>query len=47
MTVDDAILQLDLLGSQFFVFQNAKDGAVNVVYRREDGSLGVIEARTA
>jgi putative sigma-54 modulation protein len=47
MSVDDAILQLDLLGSQFFVFQNARDGAVNVVYRREDGNLGVIEARTA
>jgi putative sigma-54 modulation protein len=47
MTVDDAILQLEMLGSQFFVFQNAKDGAVNVVYRREDGSLGLIEARTS
>jgi putative sigma-54 modulation protein len=47
MSVDEAILQLDLLGSQFFVFQNAKDLAVNVVYRREDGSLGLIEARTS
>jgi putative sigma-54 modulation protein len=47
MSLDDAILQLDLLGSIFFVFQNAADGAVNVVYRREDGSLGLIEARTA
>ena len=47
MTVDDAILQLDLLGSHFFVFQNIDDGAINVVYRREDGSLGVIEAHTA
>ncbi len=47
MTVDDAILQLDLLGSHFFVFQNFDDGAFNVVYRREDGSLGVIEAHTA
>ena len=46
MTLDDAILQLDLLGSQFFVFQNVKDGAVNVVYRREDAGLGLIEART-
>jgi putative sigma-54 modulation protein len=45
--VDDAILQLEMLGSQFFVFQNVADGAINVVYRREDGSLGVIEARTA
>jgi putative sigma-54 modulation protein len=47
MSVDDAILQLDLLGSQFFVFQNAKDGAINVVFRREDGNLGLVEARTA
>ena len=47
MSVDDAILQLDLLGSQFFVFQNAKDGAINVVFRREDGNLGLIEAHTS
>lgn len=47
MSVDDAILQLDLLGSQFFVFQNVKDGAVNVVFRREDGNLGLIEAHTS
>jgi putative sigma-54 modulation protein len=45
MTLDDAILQLDLLSSQFFVFQHVKDGAINVVYRREDGGLGLIEAR--
>jgi putative sigma-54 modulation protein len=47
MPLDEAILQLEMLGSQFFVFQNAKDNAVNVVYRREDGSLGLIETRTA
>jgi putative sigma-54 modulation protein len=45
MTVDEAILQLDLLNSQFFVFQNAKDHAINVVYRRDDGNLGLIQAR--
>ena len=45
MSLDDAILQLDLLGSQFFVFQSVKDGAINVVYRREDNGLGLIEAR--
>ena len=45
MTLDDAILQLDLLGSHFFVFQNSTDGAINVVYRREDNGLGLIEAR--
>jgi putative sigma-54 modulation protein len=47
MALDDAIVQLEMLGSQFFVFQNVRDSAINVVYRREDGSLGLIEARTA
>jgi len=47
MSVDEAILQLDLLGSQFFVFQNARDHSINVVYRRTDGKLGLIEARVA
>jgi putative sigma-54 modulation protein len=45
MTLDEAILQLDLLESKFFVFQNARDHAINVVYRRDDGNLGLIEAR--
>ena len=45
MSLDEAILQLDLLDSNFFVFQNAKDHAINVVYKREDGNLGLIEAR--
>ncbi len=45
MSLDEAILQLDLLDSNFFVFQNAKDHAINVVYKRDDGTLGVIEAR--
>ena len=47
MTVDEAVLQLELLNTQFFVFQNAKDQAINVVYRREDGHLGIIEARAS
>jgi putative sigma-54 modulation protein len=45
MSLDEAILQLDLLESQFFVFQNAADHAINVVYRRGDGKLGLIEAQ--
>jgi ribosome hibernation promoting factor len=47
MSLDEAILQLELLNSQFFVFQNAKDRAINVVYRRDDGNLGLIEARAS
>ena len=45
MTIDEAILQLELLDERFHVFQNATDRAINVVYRREDGSFGLIETR--
>jgi putative sigma-54 modulation protein len=47
MTVDEAILQLELADARFYVFQNAKDRAFNVVYRRDDGNYGLIEAKTA
>jgi len=47
MTVDEAILQLELLDGRFYVFQNSKDGNINVVYRRDDGSFGLIEAKPA
>jgi putative sigma-54 modulation protein len=45
MSLDEAILQLDLLDARFYVFQNAGDRAINVVYRRDDGTCGLIEAR--
>lgn len=45
MTTDEAILQLELLDARFYVFQNAGDRAINVVYRRDDGNFGLIEAR--
>jgi putative sigma-54 modulation protein len=45
MSLDEAVVQLDLLDARFFVFQNADDGAVNVVFRRDDGNVGLIEAR--
>ena len=44
---DEAIVQMDLLNSRFYVFQEAKSRGINVVYRRDDGKLGVIEARPA
>lgn len=43
MPVDEAILQMNLLGHSFFVFSNAETGQVNVVYRRKDGNYGLIE----
>lgn len=44
MTVDEAILQMDLLGHTFFAFKNEENGgAFAVVYRRFDGGYGLIE----
>ena len=45
MSLDEAIVQMDLLNSRFYVFQESKTRAINVVYRRDDEKLGVIEAR--
>ncbi len=43
MSVEEAIMQMDLLGHDFFVFQNAETEEVNVVYRRKEGNYGLIE----
>ena len=43
MTPDEAVLQLELVGHDFFVFRNANSNGINVVYRRRDGRYGLIE----
>jgi putative sigma-54 modulation protein len=43
MSVDEATLQLELVGHDFFVFQNAETSRTNVLYRRRDGHYGLIE----
>jgi putative sigma-54 modulation protein len=43
MSPEEAVLQMDLLGHDFFVFRNADTGEVNVVYRRQKGGYGLIE----
>jgi putative sigma-54 modulation protein len=43
MTPEEAVLQLELVGHDFFVFRNDETGDVNVVYRRREGNYGVIE----
>ena len=43
MTAEEAVLQLELVGHDFFVFRNADSEDVNVVYRRRDGGYGLIE----
>ncbi|SDI48900.1 SSU ribosomal protein S30P/sigma 54 modulation protein [Aneurinibacillus migulanus] len=43
MDAEEAVLQMDMLGHNFFVFSNAETEEVNVVYRRKDGRYGLIE----
>ena len=43
MTVDEAILQMDLLDHTFFAFKDENTGAFSVVYKRNDGGYGLIE----
>lgn len=43
LTVDEAILQMDLVSHDFFVFVNSDTHKVNVVYRRRDGDYGLLE----
>jgi putative sigma-54 modulation protein len=43
MSTEEAVLQMELLGHNFFVYQNAESDEVNVVYKRKDGNYGLIE----
>jgi putative sigma-54 modulation protein len=43
MNAQEAVLQLELVGHDFFVFRNADSEEVNIVYRRRQGGYGLIE----
>ena len=43
ITTEEAILQMDMLGHNFFLFRNAATGGINVVYRREDEGYALLE----
>jgi putative sigma-54 modulation protein len=43
MGPEEAALQMELLGHDFFLFTNAENGHAAVIYRRRDGYLGLIE----
>ena len=43
MGAEEAVLQMDLLDHDFYVFTSAESGDINVVYRRRDGDYGLIE----
>ena len=43
MPVDEAIMQMNMLGHDFFVFTNSESEQINVLYRRRDGNYGLIQ----
>jgi putative sigma-54 modulation protein len=47
MLVDDAVAELDGSKTGFFFFENAANGALSMIYRRDDGKYGLIEPELA
>ena len=43
MTIEEAVMQLNLMNNAFLVFTNSNNQAINVVYRRNDGNYGLID----
>ena len=43
MSTEEAILQMNLLGHNFYIFNNSDSMDKNVVYKRKDGNYGLIE----
>ena len=46
MDVDEATMQMDLISDSFLVFRNARTNQINVLYRRSDGELGLIQPKS-
>lgn len=44
MNIEEAILQMNLLGHNFFIFKNQETDEMNIVYKRKDGKYAVIES---
>jgi len=47
MDIDEAIEQMELLGHDFFLFHNTEESGVNVLYRRKDGTFGLLAPVTS
>lgn len=43
LNVEEAILQMNMIGHQFFMFRNSSTGEINVVYKRKNGTYGLLE----
>jgi len=47
MSIEEAVMQMDLLHKDFIVFSDADNNEINVLYRRKDGNFGLIEPHQA
>lgn len=45
MSPEEATMQMDLLGHEFFIFKNSETGGINVVYKRKEGGYGLLEPK--
>lgn len=45
MTVEEAIMQMNLLDHQFFLFKNGETGSIDLVYRRREGNYGLMTTK--
>lgn len=45
MSEEEAILQMDLLGHDFFLFKNVDEECISLIYKRKDGNYGIINSR--
>ncbi|MBQ2442750.1 MAG: sigma 54 modulation/S30EA ribosomal C-terminal domain-containing protein, partial [Ruminococcus sp.] len=43
LTIEEAILEMNMVNHDFFMFLNAETNDINVVYKRKDGNYGVLE----
>ena len=47
MSVEDAVMQMDMSNKEFLVFRNSQDESLSVIYRRKDGNYGLIESEAS
>ncbi|MGT2667721.1 ribosome hibernation-promoting factor, HPF/YfiA family [Streptococcus rifensis] len=45
MSVEEALLQMELVGHDFFIFTDVETNETHVLYKREDGNVGLLEAK--
>jgi putative sigma-54 modulation protein len=47
MSVEEAVMQMDMSNNEFLVFRNSKNESLSVIYRRKDGNYGLIESEAS